>query len=217
MSNEQYKGLLSRLTGRPGIVGHQELKHSCVLVPFLFEDGMAKILFEKRAFSIRQGGEISFPGGMVEQGEFENTADTALRETMEELNLDSSKIVIDGRFDSLITPAGYMVDIYIGRLLVPRVSDINPSPSEVESVFTIPVGELISHEPEEYKIRVTAHAKDQEGNEIFPAKELDVPDRYWSHWELERQPIYLYKTDYGPIWGITARIIREVLKNWPVS
>jgi len=198
-------------------VGHQDLKHSCVLVPFIFEDGQAKILFEKRAFSIRQGGEISFPGGMVEPGEEENTADTAHRETMEELNLERSKIVVDGRFNSLITPAGYLVDIYIGRLLVTKISDISPNPDEVDSVFAIPVKELVESDPQEYKIRVTAHAVDKEGEEMFPAKELDVPEKYWSSWSLEPQPIYLYQTDFGPIWGITARILRELLKNWPLT
>ena len=45
-----------------------------VMIPLIKRDGDIHLLFEKRAFTLRnQPGEISFPGGRIEKGESPST------------------------------------------------------------------------------------------------------------------------------------------------
>ena len=70
-------------------------RESAVMVPLIpasqDETGYS-ILFEVRANGIRQGGEICFPGGMVEAGETGEEA--AAREVREELLLEENAVEI---------------------------------------------------------------------------------------------------------------------------
>ena len=56
----------------------QQLKgESAVLVPLVEKDGVWHLLYEVRSSTIRQGGEVCFPGGHREAGE--SIVDCALR------------------------------------------------------------------------------------------------------------------------------------------
>lgn len=196
-------------------MGQNELKHSVVFIPFLFREGRAHLLFQERAAGIRQGGEICFPGGIFDGEHDSEASDTALRETQEELGIDSSKLALDSQFHSLITSNGYWIDIFIGRLLVSSLEELNPNPEEVARVFTIPLRELAAMPPKVYPIRITAHGEDRNGQVHFPAEKLNLPERYWNSWDVATRNVYLYKTDDGPIWGITAEILKALLDQWP--
>ena len=56
-----------------------------VLVPLIEIDEELNLIYEVRSNSIEQPGEISFPGGRIEDGE--SPEEAAIRETSEELLL----------------------------------------------------------------------------------------------------------------------------------
>jgi 8-oxo-dGTP pyrophosphatase MutT (NUDIX family) len=63
----------------------KRLPEAAVVIPLLNIDGQASILFEYRSQHLRRhGGEISFPGGYIEQ--LESPWESAKRECKEELN-----------------------------------------------------------------------------------------------------------------------------------
>ncbi|HCS11709.1 MAG TPA: CoA pyrophosphatase, partial [Clostridiales bacterium] len=63
-----------------------------VLVPMIEIDGELNFIYEVRSNSITQPGEISFPGGRIEEGE--SPKEAAIRETSEELLLNKANIEI---------------------------------------------------------------------------------------------------------------------------
>lgn len=63
-------------------------------------DGAERMLFTRRAATIEfQGGQVSFPGGSREGDE--RPAQTALRETAEEIGLPPEKITVTGEYEAL--------------------------------------------------------------------------------------------------------------------
>lgn len=90
------------------------LKSYAVFIPIIEVDGKDHILFEVRSKIVSQPGEVSFPGGKVEEGE--DFKDAAIRETMEELRLDSSDITYLG-YSSMILTSNYRhVKSFYGRI-----------------------------------------------------------------------------------------------------
>ncbi|MFZ3129566.1 MAG: hypothetical protein WA125_00300, partial [Desulfosporosinus sp.] len=61
----------------------------------------------------------------------------------------------------------------------------------------------------------TAHPSytNHTGTEVisFPAKELGLPERYWKPWGNARYNIFVYRVAGETIWGITARLVRDVI------
>ncbi|KAH9479490.1 putative Nudix hydrolase NudL [Psilocybe cubensis] len=71
-------------------------RNAAVLIPFCNVDGEPGILLEVRAKALRShSGEISFPGGRVDETD-ESLVYGALRETKEELGIDPSRIDVLG-------------------------------------------------------------------------------------------------------------------------
>ena len=69
-----------------GISGSDEYLN-CSVVALVLTDGTPQFLFEKRAEGTRQGGEISFPGGVIDTSIDKSPYDTALREVEEETGI----------------------------------------------------------------------------------------------------------------------------------
>ena len=61
MKNIDFEKLISVLPKYPGVLGKEEYFNSAVLIPLVLINKEYNFLFEKRAASIRQGGEICFP------------------------------------------------------------------------------------------------------------------------------------------------------------
>ena len=174
--------------------GWMDEKRRCaVLVPFLAREGELSLLFERRSGGIRQGGETCFPGGGAENSESDTAC--ALRETEEELGIPKSEIQILGRSDFLLTPAGVRVQPVLG-LLTPWATDfLRPSPAEVAETFTVPLRFFRETEPELY-------AYTQE-----PVVQPDFP------FDAGRVEVPVWHYGNRVIWGITARIVRSVLRG----
>lgn len=219
MKIEELDRLKAALPESPGLQG-EGFKMSAVILLLVPVDGEFQILFEKRSSAIRQGGEISFPGGRIDKSDLSPEA-AVLRETEEEVGIPAGKVRIIGRLDSVFAPMGALVNVFVG------VADVDPAtirenPDEVERAFLVPVSFFQENEPESYDVVTEVHPKYRDkstGEEVvlFPAKELGLPKRYWGTWGGFRHKIYVYRTMGETIWGLTARIVVDFVKKLSLS
>jgi coenzyme A diphosphatase NUDT7 len=216
LGNNKIKLLKNALANQPSVLAKDKYFNSAVLVPLLFINDECHFLFEKRAENIRQGGEVSFPGGEIDLQLDKNFVDTVIRETTEELGTAADQVEIIGGMGTLIAPMGITVDPYVGILNISSIEDLNIDTKEVEKVFTIPVSFFLENKPDTYYINVRAHPYDvdDEGNkiELLPVKKLGLPNRYADPWKKARHRVFVYNTSGEIVWGITAEIVYEFCK-----
>jgi peroxisomal coenzyme A diphosphatase NUDT7 len=209
------EGLREKWPVTPGINGKEERFNSAVLVLLILVDEEYHFVFQKRAANIRQPGEICFPGGKFDPKIDVGFRETAIRETSEELGVAREKISVIGTLDTIIAPMGTTVDAFLGIIDVGSLDNLRISSEEVEKVFTVPVSYFEDIEPEAYEIYFTAHPSytNQTGAEVisFPAKELGLSERYWKPWGNAPYNVFVYRVAGEIIWGITARLIRDVI------
>lgn len=209
-----YKNILNSIPSEKGIMGRY-FKAS-VLVPFLEMNNKYYILFEKRAKGVRQESEICFPGGAIEENDNSPKA-AAIRETSEELGLDTEKIIIDKENDLLVNAMGIIIYNFIGRLQIFDLQELKPNKDEVEKIFAVPVQFFLENEPEEYELRLEVQPKitDNNGNEkiLFPAEQLGVPEKYAKPWSGKHHKVFVYRYKGEIIWGMTARILQSIFNK----
>ena len=217
MERDELKFLKESLSAIPGINGKEEYYNSVVLVLLTLINDEYHIVFEKRCKDIRQGGEVCLPGGMYEEDKDTSLEMTALRETREELGVSPEEIEIIGRLDTVVALMGTTVDVFVGiTQMKPEEMRINPE--EVERIFTLPVSYFQQNEPEKYQVMTKIHpsyidAKTQQEMILLPSAKLGLPERYKKPWGGFRHKVLVYKTEEGIIWGITARIIFDLVSR----
>ena len=88
----------------------------------------------------KHGGQISFPGGRNETAD-KSLWHTALRETQEEIGIDTEQITYLGSLSNLFIPvSNYNVTPFLGYMAkLPRFS-LNPD--EVREIITVPLNSL---------------------------------------------------------------------------
>ena len=151
MNKHIIKTIKSNLPAYPGIMNRESFFNSAVLIPLVSIEGEYHLLFEKRAADIRQGGEISFPGGQIDESD-RDSVHTAVRETIEELGIEESKIEILGSTDIMVGRMGVIVEPVFGKLKIKSLSECKFDKSEVERIFTIPVSHFQQTQAEEFSI-----------------------------------------------------------------
>lgn len=216
MNSINIKKLKGNLPKQPGVLGKEEYFNSAVLIAIIKINGKDNFLFEKRAAHIRQGSEICFPGGEIDLKTDTTFIDTALRETKEELGISIKKIKVIGSMSTFVGPMGVTVDPVIGLLNIDSTKEIIIDDKEVQKVFTLPINFFITHKPEEYKLKMEIQPSyiNEAGKNIIllPAEELGLPVKYSKPWKAKVHTILAYRTEFGTIWGITAKLIYEFLK-----
>ena len=198
-----------------GISGSDEYLN-CSVVALVLTDGM-QFLFEKRAEGTRQGGEISFPGGAIDTSVDKSPYDTALREVEEETGISPELFSELLPLDTIISPMGALVHPFAGFVKGVKEKDIDIDELEVSEVFSLPISYFIDTEPQIYhvKLSVNPSSVDDDGRiiELLPSKKLNLPPMYHKPWGNMLHRVYYYNTDFGPIWGLTARIIFDFVKR----
>jgi 8-oxo-dGTP pyrophosphatase MutT (NUDIX family) len=92
-----------------------EPRPAAVLVPLIVRgDDVQVLLTERTAHLNDHAGQISFPGGRVEEHDA-NPIATALRETEEEIGLGAGLVDIIGALPEYTTVTGYRVTPVVGR------------------------------------------------------------------------------------------------------
>ena len=155
-----------------------EMKMAAVMVLILKKDDSYELLLTKRAQHLKNhAGEICFPGGSSEPDD-NSHQETALRETKEEVGINSSEIEIIGMIPAIPTFTGFIIHPIIG--LVNEATNIVIAPSEVESYFTVPFLYFLNYENKQEYVR--------------RFNNTDIP-------------IIEYHYNGARIWGATAMII----------
>ncbi|WP_429249230.1 NUDIX hydrolase [Fusobacterium sp. PH5-29] len=187
------------------IIGCETAIESAVFICFCKIDNVDYLILEKRAPNIRQGGEISFPGGKVER-EDKSPMDTAVRETVEELGIRSDKIEVYGKYGVLTNPLGIVVHCYFGYINIKSFDELNPEHSEVERVISVPLEYFMNNEPRVEEIQVENVPN---GN----IRNMNIPEKYHSPWKIATRKLYFYNYKEEIIWGMTGGIIYDFVSS----
>jgi len=104
------------------------------------------LIFTVRAPDLsRHAGEVSFPGGLLDEGEA--LVDAALRETFEEIGIAPSDVEILGALPPVNTSvSGILVVPFVG--MVERPPGFTVSDAEIAKVLSFPVATLAEVESE---------------------------------------------------------------------
>ncbi len=160
---------------------NEGVRKACVLVTLVRKDDRLHLLLTKRTDSVEHHkGQISFPGGMVDDGDESETA-TALREVEEEIGIPRTSISILGILDDIHIPSGFVVSPVVGY--VECLSELRTSPDEVAEVLLIPLEKFFDP-----SLR-TLETRELKG--------------------MQRQ-VYFYHVWKEPVWGATAHIIKQL-------
>ena len=113
------------------------LKPSSVLLLLFEEDHELYICLIKRPVTMKHhAGQVAFPGGRIDPGE--TPAETALRETNEEIGIPSEKIEVLGSLSELfVDVSGFLIQPFVGWLAEKPVFTINKA--EVEKTILFPL------------------------------------------------------------------------------
>lgn len=169
----------------PGFDPPERLREAAVLVPLVRHPDQLTIIFTQRtAHLAAHAGQISFPGGHIEDEDAHPEA-AALRETREEIGLDPVHIDLIGRLDTYVTRTGFRVTPVVGLVTPPFT--LAPDPKEVDEVFEVPL---------EFFLRP------------------DTPERCSREFQGARRYFYAFPYHNRFIWGATAGMLvnlRDVL------
>ncbi len=165
------------------------------------------LILEKRALSLRsQPGDISLPGGRMEEGE--SPVRTAQRETCEELGIAMDDLEVIGPMDYYITHWGAIIHPFVART---QTDQFKPNPAEVDQLIFVPLELLMNQEPEIYSIKIQRTL-----DEDFPYDRIQGGRNYPFSEAVTSE--YFYHFNGHNIWGVTARIIHqfiEILRETP--
>lgn len=164
-------------------------KQAAVLIPMVMHDDQWQVLFIRRALNDkdRHSGQVAFPGGRLEPSD-PSHKHAALRETQEEIGLDSSQINIIGHIQPYITVSHFEVTPVIGVVNWPATLKLQSS--EVARAFLIPLAWLRNRNNFTFRARSNVDPRSARKNPI----------------------IVFEKYDGEILWGATARMTLNFLK-----
>jgi 8-oxo-dGTP pyrophosphatase MutT (NUDIX family) len=113
------------------------LTAAAVLVPLLERADGIKVLLTLRTPHLHaHAGQISFPGGRIDEVDTDATA-AALREAEEEVGIARDRVEVIGRLDTYWTRTGFEIVPVVG-FVDPTVA-LRPDPFEVAEIFEAPL------------------------------------------------------------------------------
>ncbi|MDD4504384.1 MAG: CoA pyrophosphatase [Clostridiaceae bacterium] len=191
----------SKLIHRKTTICDREIyREFSVLVPIIKTDNGHSLLFEIRSENLsKQPNEICFPGGKIER--LENTQQAAVRETSEELLIPEASINVIAKLDTIVAPFNSILYPFIGELKE-YFGTFNPE--EVKETFIVPLSFFIDTAPLHHDINIRMKPK-----EDFPYHMIQE-GRYYP-WGKGQYPVYFYTYENKIIWGLTARIIKNLV------
>ncbi|MBU3918155.1 CoA pyrophosphatase, partial [bacterium] len=154
-----------------------------VLIPFYSRTDDLSLIFMKRPdYPGAHGGQISFPGGGIDEKDEDNLS-AALRETEEEIGVNRNVVEVWGGLNTKHTRVSkYWVTPFVGR--VPYPYDFDLCEKEVERLLIIPFSHLLD------------------------PKTFSVDSYNWKGYDFQT---YIYKCGEDIIWGLTARILNNFI------
>ena len=156
---------------------------SAVLIPIYIKNGEYHILFTQRTEIVRDHkGQISFPGGAYEEQDG-TMLNTALRESNEEIGLESGVVELLGELDDIATMGtNYIISPFVAA--IPWPFSLTLYPTEVKEIIEVPLPTLLG-------------------------KDCLGQTNQYINGELVTTDSYIYQGKV--IWGATARILKQFL------
>jgi 8-oxo-dGTP pyrophosphatase MutT (NUDIX family) len=155
-------------------------KRAAVLVPLVVRDSLALLLTQRPLHLKHHPGQISFPGGRVEETDADAVA-TALRETEEEVGLARQHIEILGTLPAYHTVSNYAVTPVVA--LVQPPFELRLDANEVADAFEVPLDFILDPAHHEKRSRP---------------------------WEGRERQFYAMPYGERFIWGATAAMLRNL-------
>ncbi len=161
-----------------------------VLAALFEEDGEARLILTRRSSGLRtHKGQVSFPGGRLDEGE--EPAAAARREAHEEVDLDPALVTMVGWLHPVTTLASPALIMPVIAVL-PGRPHLVASPSEVERVFDVALTGLADPA-------------------IFHEERWRVPGRIIPGSPDNSFAVRFFEVSGELIWGATARMIYELI------
>lgn len=186
-------------------VGVQEANGEyAVLIPIVEHQGELCLLFEVRADTLKgQPGETCFPGGKVEQGERPKKA--ALRETWEEVGILPEHVQIIASLDVVQDISSRVIYPFLAYITQEAFEKLRLNCYEVKEVFLVPLSFLRENPPYIYSSPVVMQVGDD-----FPYEKIGFENGYT--WRSGMMDIPVYEYQGKRVWGLTARMVRWLLR-----
>jgi len=125
-----------------GVVKDQDLIPAAVLIPLVVRaEGMTVLLTQRTENLRHHPGQISFPGGHIEDSDVDAVA-AALREAEEEIGLAGHHVEIVGQMDRYQTGTGFEVTPIVG--FVAEHYEWQLDPTEVDEIFEVPMAFIMN-------------------------------------------------------------------------
>ncbi len=175
---------LKRLTcdlGSAHTLEQHRHRHRLAAVLILVYQGVheLEIILTRRSTTLaNHAGQISFPGGTVEEDD-RDPVYTALREAREEIDLQEHEVDVLGIMETTTLPSGFAVAPVLAAM--ESLPELIANPGEVEEIFSIPLS--LANDLSSYQMDFL----EKDG--------------------FRREFYYLQHDDYY-IWGATAKMLR---------
>lgn len=162
-------------------------KKACVMGLIYPEGSELHMAFIERTFSHpddKHGGQISFPGGKLEE-EDDSYLIGALREVEEEIGIPSDQITVIGQLTELyVFASNFLVYPFLGYM--DQTPKFIPQVEEVASIVSFPIEKLLQAD-------------------VIDTKDLQVRD-------FLMKDVPYYKLNEHILWGATAMITSEIVE-----
>jgi len=163
---------------------HSAVLSAVMILLFHIADKLHVVFIQRSIYDGYHSGQIAFPGGKFETKDASYLA-AAVRETYEEIGVDSQLIEIIGELSDLyIPPSNYLVKVFVGYCNAEPHFTLDYK--EVQSVIVVDIDDLINKE--------NIKSKDFFANSIHQT--VNAP---------------FYHVNGVDIWGATAMIVSEFI------